>query len=83
MADAARSKLPIYILAGAALGVATGLAVGERAAVLQPLGIAYAKMLEIAVFPYLLCSLLVGLGALARDRGGRLLRASWGVYLVL
>jgi Na+/H+-dicarboxylate symporter/ABC-type amino acid transport substrate-binding protein len=75
--------LPVYILIGAALGLIAGLVVGERAAVLQPLGIAYAKLLEIAVFPYLICSLLVGLGGLARERAGRLLRASWVVYLVV
>nr|WP_283772220.1 cation:dicarboxylase symporter family transporter [Chelatococcus sp. HY11] len=67
---------------GAALGLMVGLGIGERAAVLEPLGIAYAKMLEIAVFPYLVCSLLVGLGGLARERAGRLFRASWGVYAV-
>ena len=83
MADAGKSRLPTYILAGAALGVMAGLVVGERTAVLQPLGIAYAKMLEIAVFPYLICSLLVALGGLTRERAARLLRSSWSVYLVL
>lgn len=83
MAEPSKSRLPVYILIGAALGLLAGLVVGERAAVLQPLGLAYAKLLEIAVFPYLICSLLVGLGGLARDRAGRLLRASWAVYLVV
>lgn len=83
MADPSKTRLPIYILIGAALGLLVGLVIGERAAVLQPLGLAYAKLLEIAVFPYLICSLLVGLGGMARDRAGRLLRASWKVYLVV
>ncbi|MBS7700083.1 MULTISPECIES: cation:dicarboxylase symporter family transporter [unclassified Chelatococcus] len=82
MAETSGSRLPSFILIGAALGLTLGLFIGERAAVLEPLGIAYAKMLEIAVFPYLVCSLLVGLGGLARERAGRLLRASWGVYAV-
>ncbi len=51
MAEPSKSRLPVYILIGAALGLIAGLVVGERAAVLQPLGIAYAKLLEIAVFP--------------------------------
>ncbi len=51
MAEPSKSRLPVYILIGAALGLAAGLVVGERAAVLQPLGLAYAKLLEIAVFP--------------------------------
>jgi Na+/H+-dicarboxylate symporter len=83
MTDATTPKLPFYILAGAILGLLVGVAIGEHAAVLQPLGLAYAKMLEIAVFPYLVCSLLVGLGGLSRDRTARLWRASWAVYLVL
>lgn len=83
MAEPSKSRLPVYILVGAALGLVAGLVVGERAAALQPLGLAYAKLLEIAVFPYLICSLFVGLGGLARDRAGRLLRASWAVYLVV
>ncbi|MGD9509805.1 MAG: cation:dicarboxylase symporter family transporter, partial [Geminicoccaceae bacterium] len=83
MADRKQSRLPAYILASALLGAIAGIAVGQRAAVLEPIGLAYAKMLEIAVFPYLVCSLLVGLGGLARARGIRLLKASWGVYLSL
>ena len=77
------SRLPLYILVGAALGLLTGLALGERTTALAPVGLAYAKMLEIAVFPYLFCSLFVGLGGLARDRAWRLLTASWTVYLLL
>lgn len=77
------SRLPLYILVSAALGLLAGLALGERAEILAPVGLAYSKMLEIAVFPYLFCSLFVGLGGLARDRAWRLLAASWKVYLLL
>lgn len=83
MADATKSRLPFYILTGAMLGLLAGITMGERAAVVEPLGLAYAKMLEIAVFPYILCSLLVGLGGLSRDRAVQLWRASWAVYLAL
>jgi len=78
-----KSKLPAWILAGAALGLIAGVTFGDRMAPLQSVGVAYAKLLEIAVFPYLVCSLFVGLGGLARERAGRLLRASWAIYLVL
>src|SRR5262249_34679218 len=40
-------------------------------------------MLEIAVFPYLLCSLLHGLGRLTPATAGRLFAVSWGLYLLL
>ncbi|WP_342641784.1 cation:dicarboxylate symporter family transporter [Rhodoligotrophos ferricapiens] len=80
--SAQSSNLATWILLSAVLGLVCGIAVGNRAAVLQPLGIAYSKMLEISVFPYLICSLLVGLGGLARDRAPRLLKASWPAYLL-
>lgn len=83
MPDRSPSRLPALILVSAVLGVALGLVVGERAAVLRPFGIAYAKMLEIAVFPYLLCSLLGGLGGLVRERAPRLLRAAWAPFVLV
>jgi proton glutamate symport protein len=77
------ANLPFWVLAGALLGVFVGLFFGERAAVLQPVGVAYSMMLESVVYPYILSSLIGGLGALARDRAIRLFRASWAVYLTL
>jgi len=77
------SRLPSWILLSAVCGLACGLFFGERMAFLQPLGLAYSKMLEIAVFPYIICSLLSGLGGLVADRAWRLLRASWHVYVLL
>jgi proton glutamate symport protein len=54
-AKTARITLPQLILAGAILGIATGVIFGERTAILQPIGDAYGAMLQIAVYPYLLC----------------------------
>jgi proton glutamate symport protein len=65
------------------LGVLAGVVLGQHTAVLEPLGTAYAMMLEIAVFPYLLCSLLHGPGRLTPATAGRVLAASWGLYLLL
>ncbi len=75
--------LPVWILIGAAAGVAAGVVFGERAAILKPLGSAYAMMLQIAVYPYLLCSLLWGLGRLQPAMARRLLASSWAVYLLM
>jgi proton glutamate symport protein len=50
---------------------------------LKPLGIVYAMMLESVVYPYILSSLIVGLGSLAGARARRLFHASWAVYLFL
>jgi len=75
--------LPVWILIGAAAGVVCGVLFGERVAVLQPVGSAYAMMLQAAVYPYLLCSMLYGLGRLMPAMARRLLSASWGVYLFM
>ncbi len=84
--SAARShagRLPARILLGAILGIATGLILGERTAVLQPFGDAYGAMLQIAVYPYLLCSLMYGLGRLTPTTARRLMRAGWMPFLFL
>ena len=84
--SAARShagRLPARILLGAILGIVTGLVLGERTAVLQPFGDAYGAMLQIAVYPYLLCSLMYGLGRLTPTTARRLMRAGWIPFLFL
>lgn len=73
-------SLPVWILLGALAGILAGLAFGERTGVLQPIGDAYAKMLQMAVYPYLICSLLGSLGRLTPKMAWRLLGSSWYVY---
>jgi Na+/H+-dicarboxylate symporter len=75
--------LPVLILTGALIGVCAGIVFGERAQILEPVGSAYALMLQIAVYPYLLCALLVGLGRLTPGMARRLFAASWGPYLFM
>jgi proton glutamate symport protein len=77
------ANLPLWVLLGASLGVLAGLTFGARAAVLQPIGVAYSMMLESVVYPYILSSLIGGLGGLIRARAMRLFHASWAVYLFL
>ncbi|RJE71100.1 ABC transporter substrate-binding protein [Pseudoalteromonas sp. MSK9-3] len=43
-------------------GVATGLIFGERVAFLQPIGNGFVKLMQITIFPYIVVSLIVGLG---------------------
>src|SRR5688500_5808951 len=76
-------NLPTWVLGGAFLGILAGLTFGPRAAVRQPVGIAYSMMLESVVYPYILSSLIGGLSGLARVRTKRLFQASWAVYLSL
>src|SRR5271156_1676013 len=76
-------NLPEKIALGALLGIATGIVFGERAAALRPIGDAYGSMLQMAVFPYLLSSLMHSLGRLSSSMSGRLLRAGWAPFVCL
>jgi proton glutamate symport protein len=76
-------NLPEKIALGAVLGIAAGVVFGDRAAVLQPIGDAYGAMLQIAVFPYLLSSLMYSLGRLGPSMAQRLLRAGWVPFVSL
>ncbi len=76
-------RLPLWVLIGALAGVAIGLFFGDQAKVLQPVGQTYVKLMEVVVFPYIICSLLHGLGRLSPDTAWRLFRCSWLVYLVV
>jgi len=71
------ARLPFWVLLGALAGVLAGLTFGDRMATLQPIGVVYAMLLESVVYPYILSSLIVGLGSLASSRTRELLRASW------
>ena len=62
------ANLPVWVLAGAFLGILVGLLLGTRASVLHPLGVIYSMMLESVVYPYILSSLIGGLGGLMRAR---------------
>ena len=75
--------MPMWVLIGAVLGVLAGLVLGERTKAFAPVGAGYTMLLEIAIYPYLICALLLGLGRLAPGRARRLLRASWPVYVFL
>ncbi|MFC3032861.1 cation:dicarboxylate symporter family transporter [Pseudoalteromonas fenneropenaei] len=44
------------------LGIAAGLLLGERVAFLQPIGNGFVKLMQITIFPYIVVSLIVGLG---------------------
>ena len=48
-----------------ALGILTGIFIGEPAATLEPLGNAYINLLQMAVLPYFLVALIHGLGRLS------------------
>ena len=58
-------SLPAWVLMGAAFGTLVGIFLGEGCAVLKPIGSAYVMMLQAVVYPYIICSLVHGLGRLS------------------
>lgn len=77
------ARLPLWVLIGASLGFATGILFGDDATMLRPVGTAYVKLMQVVVFPYIICSLLHGLGRLSPETAWRLFRRSWLVYLAV
>ena len=57
-------NLAFWVLIGGVAGILAGLFFGDYCATLAPVGFAYVMLLEAAVYPYLICSLLHGLGSL-------------------
>ena len=58
------SSLSARIMTGLVAGLLTGLVIGERAAALQIVADAFVKLLQMTVLPYVVVSLISGLGAL-------------------
>jgi Na+/H+-dicarboxylate symporter len=76
------------ILLGLTLGVLTGLLLGERAGFLQVVADAYVKLLQMTVLPYVMVSLISGLGSLSYEqakalglRAGLVLLGLWAIAL--
>jgi len=74
-------NLSAWVIVGALLGALCGVFFGEYAAVFQPLGDVYVALLQMAVFPFIVSSLLHGLGSLRPTTALKLLRSSWPVFL--
>lgn len=71
-----RSFLPkdpfTRIILGVLLGIFCGLFFGEGAAALKPFGDAYVRLLQMTVLPYVLATLIGGIGRLEPAGAGRL-----------
>ena len=71
------------ILIGLALGVATGLFLGEKAGGFQIVAEAYLRLLQMTVLPYVMVSLIEGIGSLDGARARRLFVRVGTLSLVL
>ena len=77
-----RLSLSGRILVGLALGVFVGLFFGEAAAVLQPLADIYIRLMQMTVLPYLVLTLIVGLGRMEPGAARRLALRATGLLVL-
>ena len=71
------------VAVGGVTGILLGVFLGDYAHSLRPVGQLYVMLLEVAVYPYLICSLLHGLGSMAPAQAWRLFLSGWKFYAAL
>ena len=67
-----RMSLSAKIFLGLGLGIATGIFLGEITAPLKAVGAAYVQLLQMAVLPYIMITLMSGIGKLKYSEAVRL-----------
>jgi Na+/H+-dicarboxylate symporter/ABC-type amino acid transport substrate-binding protein len=75
-------NLSIWVIIGALLGILCGAFFGQYAAVLEPIGATYVMLLQMVVFPFLVSSLLHGLGSLTPATAWRLFKSGAPFFLL-
>lgn len=85
-----RLSLSKTILLGLVLGVLCGIFFGEHCKGLAVIGHAFIKLLQMTILPYIVLSLIVGIGSLSYDtakllagKAGLLLLLFWGIGLAV
>jgi len=85
-----RLGLSEYILIGLVLGILCGFTFGEYCTVLKVFGDVYLKLLQMSILPYIIVSLIAGIGSLTLGdakafavKGGLLLLLFWGIAFVI
>jgi len=76
------SKLAIRVLIASLFGILTGLIIGDYAGYLEFLGKAYVQLLAMCVYPYLVASLLHGLGKMDSRTARLMLKRGWFVFVL-
>ena len=76
-----KPSLGVMVSIGGLAGILAGIFFGEYCRVLSPFGSAYIMLLQSAVFPYLICSLIYGLGSLEPPTALRLFKRGWNFYV--
>jgi len=85
MNDQAKNKkgisLSTQILIGLMLGLFVGLFLGEKASALAIVGRAYIGLIQMSILPYMVVSLMLGIGSLSYEKAGKL-AITGGIVLV-
>ena len=85
MSDQAKNKkgisLSSQILIGLILGLLVGLFFGDKASVLAIVGKAYIGLIQMSILPYMVVSLMLGIGSLSYEKAGKL-AITGGIVLV-
>ncbi len=84
-----RLSLSTAILAGMVLGIVTGIFFGEMVGFMEIIGNAFIKLLQMTILPYILVSLILGIGSMSYEsasllavRAGGLLLITWLIAFV-
>lgn len=78
-----RPGLGTLVLLGFGLGIFCGLFFGEMATVLEGVGRAYVRLLQMAIVPYIAVSLIAGLGRLTPLQASKIALWGGGVLLLI
>ena len=83
-------SLSAQIMIGMGLGFAAGIFFGEYCAFLQIIGNAFIKLLQMTILPYIIVSMILGIGGLTAEqaklmvkKAGILMLLFWGISFVM
>lgn len=76
-----RFSLSTAILASMVLGILTGIFFGELVGFLDVIGNAFIRLLQMTILPYILVSLILGIGGLSYENNEGLLCAVFAMSL--
>jgi len=71
------------VIIGLVLGMLAGLFFGEYCKVLAPIGSIFVMLLEAVLYPFLVSSLIYGLGRLSAENFGKLFKRGWHFYILI
>lgn len=77
-----RLNLSTFIFLGMGLGIVCGIFFGDYCRFLNIIGSAFIGLLQMSILPYIVVSLIVGIGSLSWDKA-KLLAAKGGIWLSL